>query len=80
VPLLAGGDLEVALDFLPEMLQRTTEAAAEAGLRNVETLEGEMAAGRGSSGVRKAWARTAMNRTSPTWTTRASSHSTLPSG
>jgi ubiquinone/menaquinone biosynthesis C-methylase UbiE len=32
----------VALDFLPEMLQRTAAAAAEAGLHNVQTLEGEM--------------------------------------
>src|SRR5262245_19307962 len=32
----------VALDFLPEMLQRTVEAATEAGLGNVESLEGEM--------------------------------------
>jgi ubiquinone/menaquinone biosynthesis C-methylase UbiE len=34
----------VALDFLPEMLERTRAAAAEAGLENVETLEGEMEA------------------------------------
>jgi ubiquinone/menaquinone biosynthesis C-methylase UbiE len=32
----------VALDFLPEMLHRTADAAAEAGLHNIETLEGEM--------------------------------------
>jgi SAM-dependent methyltransferase len=32
----------IALDFLPEMLDRTAEAAAEAGLRNIESLEGEM--------------------------------------
>lgn len=32
----------VALDFLPEMLARTATAAREAGLANVETLEGEM--------------------------------------
>jgi arsenite methyltransferase len=32
----------VALDFLPEMLERTAAAAAEAGLGNVEPLEGEM--------------------------------------
>ena len=32
----------VALDFLPEMLERTATAAAEAGLGNVEPLEGEM--------------------------------------
>jgi arsenite methyltransferase len=32
----------IALDFLPEMLERTAAAAAEAGLSNVETLEGEM--------------------------------------
>ena len=34
----------IALDFLPEMLERTAEAAAEAGLRNVEVLEGEIEA------------------------------------
>jgi arsenite methyltransferase len=34
----------IALDFLPEMLRRTSEAAAEAGLENIETLEGEMEA------------------------------------
>lgn len=34
----------VALDFLPEMLERTAAAAAEAGLENVETLEAEMEA------------------------------------
>jgi arsenite methyltransferase len=34
----------LALDFLPEMLERTAAAAAEAGLDNVETLEGEMEA------------------------------------
>jgi ubiquinone/menaquinone biosynthesis C-methylase UbiE len=34
----------IALDFLPEMLERTRAAAAEAGLENVETLEGEMEA------------------------------------
>jgi arsenite methyltransferase len=34
----------VALDFLPEMLERTAAAATEAGLANVETLEGEMEA------------------------------------
>jgi SAM-dependent methyltransferase len=34
----------IALDFLPEMLQRTTGAARAAGLANVETLEGEMEA------------------------------------
>jgi SAM-dependent methyltransferase len=32
----------IALDFLPEMLERTAAAAAEAGLENVETLEAEM--------------------------------------
>ena len=32
----------VALDFLPEMLERTAAAADEAGLGNVETLEGEL--------------------------------------
>lgn len=31
-----------ALDFLPEMLERTAKAAAEAGLGNVRTVEGEM--------------------------------------
>jgi arsenite methyltransferase len=34
----------IALDFLPEMLERTADAAREAGLENVETLEGEMEA------------------------------------
>ena len=34
----------IALDFLPEMLERTAAAAAETGLDNVETLEGEMEA------------------------------------
>jgi ubiquinone/menaquinone biosynthesis C-methylase UbiE len=33
----------IALDFLPEMLERTA-AAAEAGVANVETLEAEMEA------------------------------------
>lgn len=32
----------IALDFLPEMLERTARAAREAGLGNVETLEAEM--------------------------------------
>jgi arsenite methyltransferase len=32
----------LALDFLPEMLERTAEAAAEAGLRTVETIEGDI--------------------------------------
>ena len=32
----------IGLDFLPEMLERTAAAAAEAGLENVELLEGEM--------------------------------------
>jgi arsenite methyltransferase len=32
----------IALDFLPEMLARTAEAAREAGLENVEALEAEM--------------------------------------
>jgi arsenite methyltransferase len=32
----------IALDFLPEMLERTAAAAGEAGLDNVETLEAEM--------------------------------------
>jgi arsenite methyltransferase len=34
----------IALDFLPEMLERTAAAAAEAGLANIETVEGEMEA------------------------------------
>jgi arsenite methyltransferase len=34
----------IALDFLPEMLDRTAAAAREAGLPNVEQLEGEMEA------------------------------------
>lgn len=34
----------LALDFLPEMLERTAAAADEAGLDNVETIEGEMEA------------------------------------
>lgn len=34
----------IALDFLPEMLERTAKAAAAAGLDNVEVLEGEMEA------------------------------------
>jgi len=34
----------VALDFLPEMLERTAAAAHEAGLDNVHVLEGEMEA------------------------------------
>lgn len=34
----------IALDFLPEMLERTAQAAREAGLHNVEPLEGEMEA------------------------------------
>ena len=32
----------VGLDFLQEMVERTSKAAAEAGLDNVEALEGEM--------------------------------------
>jgi ubiquinone/menaquinone biosynthesis C-methylase UbiE len=32
----------LALDFLPQMLERTATAAAEAGLDNVETVEGEI--------------------------------------
>jgi arsenite methyltransferase len=32
----------IALDFLPEMLDRTSAAAAEAGLANIETLEAEI--------------------------------------
>lgn len=39
----AGGRV-IALDFLPEMLERTAKAAAEAGMTNVEPLEGEMEA------------------------------------
>jgi arsenite methyltransferase len=34
----------IALDFLPEMLTRTADAAAEPGLSNVELLEGELEA------------------------------------
>jgi len=34
----------LALDFLPEMLERTAKAAAESGLENVETVEGDMEA------------------------------------
>ena len=34
----------LALDFLPEMLERTSAAAAEAGLANVEPLEGDIEA------------------------------------
>lgn len=34
----------IALDFLPEMLERTAQAAAEAGLGNVEPLEGDIEA------------------------------------
>jgi arsenite methyltransferase len=34
----------IALDFLPEMLERTGVAAAEAELTNIETLEAEMEA------------------------------------
>lgn len=34
----------IALDFVPEMLERTAAAAREAGLANVETLESEMEA------------------------------------
>jgi arsenite methyltransferase len=32
----------IALDFLPEMLARAETAAAEAGLENIELLEGDM--------------------------------------
>ncbi|RDI73396.1 Methyltransferase domain-containing protein [Gaiella occulta] len=32
----------IALDFLPEMLEQTAQAAREAGLGNVDTLEAEM--------------------------------------
>jgi len=34
----------IALDFLPEMLERTASAAREAGLDNVQPLEGDMEA------------------------------------
>jgi len=34
----------IALDFLPEMLERTAAAAREAGLENVQPLDGEMEA------------------------------------
>jgi ubiquinone/menaquinone biosynthesis C-methylase UbiE len=34
----------IALDFLPEMLERTKTAAAEAGLANVAPLEGDIEA------------------------------------
>jgi ubiquinone/menaquinone biosynthesis C-methylase UbiE len=34
----------LALDFLPEMLERTAAAAAEAGLENIEPLESDMEA------------------------------------
>jgi SAM-dependent methyltransferase len=34
----------IALDFLSEMLERTAAAAAEAGLSNIETVEGEIEA------------------------------------
>jgi arsenite methyltransferase len=34
----------IALDFLPEMLERTSAVAREAGLENVEPLEGDMEA------------------------------------
>lgn len=32
----------IGLDFLPEMLSRTAAAAAEAGIKSLETLQGEM--------------------------------------
>ena len=38
------GGRVLALDFLPEMLERTAAAAAEAGLDNVELLEGDLEA------------------------------------
>lgn len=38
------GGRVIALDFLPEMLERTAKAAAEASLTNVETVKGEMEA------------------------------------
>jgi arsenite methyltransferase len=34
----------IALDLLPEMIERTTRAVGEAGLANVETLNAEMEA------------------------------------
>jgi ubiquinone/menaquinone biosynthesis C-methylase UbiE len=34
----------IGLDFLPEMLERTARAAREAGLENIDVLEGEMEA------------------------------------
>ena len=39
----AGGRV-IALDFLPDMLERTRAAAAEIGLTNVELLEGDIEA------------------------------------
>jgi arsenite methyltransferase len=36
------GGRVIGLDFVPEMLERTAEAAAQAGLRNVVTLDGEI--------------------------------------
>jgi arsenite methyltransferase len=39
-----GSGRVIALDFLPEMLERTAAAAREAGLENVEPLEGELEA------------------------------------
>ncbi|HLN76878.1 MAG TPA: methyltransferase domain-containing protein [Nocardioidaceae bacterium] len=38
------GGVVIGLDFLTEMLERTRQAAEEAGLGNVQTLEGEMEA------------------------------------
>lgn len=38
------GSLVVGLDFVPAMLERTRVAADEAGLENVETIEGEIEA------------------------------------
>ncbi|MDQ3085316.1 MAG: methyltransferase domain-containing protein [Actinomycetota bacterium] len=38
------GGRVIALDFLPEMLERTAAAADEVGLDNVQTLEAEMEA------------------------------------
>jgi arsenite methyltransferase len=38
------GGVVMGLDFLPEMLERTRQAAEDAGLRNVQTVEGEMEA------------------------------------
>jgi arsenite methyltransferase len=42
--MVAPGGKVIGLDFLPEMLERTQQAAVEAGVKNVETIEGEMEA------------------------------------